>query len=79
MVLRSVKAQLQQRFGCSIAEVDHHDQWQRSRLTIALVTREIGDLQRLLDDTERWLHGQAFETAGLEREIVTIDDVRSLA
>jgi len=29
--LLSVKAQLQRRFGASVAEVDHHELWQRSR------------------------------------------------
>ena len=43
MHLRSVKAQLTNRVACSIAEVDHHDVWQRSRLTLACVAREAGD------------------------------------
>ena len=30
--LLSVKAQLQRRFGASVAEVDHHELWQRARL-----------------------------------------------
>ena len=50
MHLRSIKAQLPNRVGCSIAEVDHHDTWQRSRLTLACVTREAGEAERLLDD-----------------------------
>ena len=33
--LKSVKAQLRERFGASVAEVDFHDLWQRSRLTVA--------------------------------------------
>ena len=37
MHLRSVKQQLANRIGCSIAEVDHHDVWQRARLTLACV------------------------------------------
>ena len=61
MQLRSVKQQLANRLGCSIAEVDHHDVWQRARLTLACVTREAGDASRLLDEAERWLSGQAFE------------------
>ena len=40
MHLRSVKAQLTNRVACSIAEVDHHEVWQRSRLTLACVARE---------------------------------------
>ena len=65
MHLRSVKQQLANRVGCSIAEVDHHDVWQRARLTLACVTREAGDATRLLDEAERWLSGQAFELGSL--------------
>ena len=37
--VKSAKAQLQHRFGASVAEVDHHDLWQRARLTVACVAR----------------------------------------
>jgi len=37
--LLSVKAQLQRRFGASVAEVDHHELWQRARLTLSCVAR----------------------------------------
>ena len=46
--LLSVKAQLQRRFGASVAEVDHHDVWQRSRLTLSCVAREYREAERLL-------------------------------
>ena len=36
-VLHSLKAQLRQRFGASVAEIDGHDTWQRSTLVCALV------------------------------------------
>ena len=36
----SAKAQLQNRFGASVAEVDHHELWQRCGLTAAFVARE---------------------------------------
>ena len=36
-VLHSLKAQLRQRFGASVAEVDGHDTWQRATLVCALV------------------------------------------
>ena len=35
--------------------------WQRSRLTLACVAREAGEVDRLLDTAERWLAGQEFE------------------
>jgi uncharacterized protein YlxP (DUF503 family) len=74
MHLRSVKQQLANRTGCSIAEVDHHDAWQRARLTLACVAREAGEAGRLLDEAERWLSGQAFELALAERELVRLGD-----
>ena len=43
--LLSVKAQLQRRFGASVAEVDHHEVWQRARLTVACVARRHKELQ----------------------------------
>ena len=74
MHLRSVKAQLANRVACSIAEVDHHDVWQRSRLTLACVAREAGEAARLLDEAERWLAGQGFELLAHERDLVCLDD-----
>jgi uncharacterized protein len=72
--VKSVKAQLQQRFGVSVAEVDYHDLWQRARLTVACVARDYGGVEGLLDDAERYLHGQEFECSGVERKVVTMDD-----
>jgi len=71
--LLSVKAQLQRRFGASVAEVDHHDVWQRTRLTLACVARGHKELQELLDGAERYLGGQAFELGQVEREVVTFE------
>ena len=71
--LLSVKAQLQRRFGASVAEVDHHDVWQRSRLTLACVAREHRELQELLDGAQRYLGGQAFELGRVERDVVTFE------
>ena len=72
--LLSVEAQLQRRFGASVAEVDHHEVWQRARLTLACVSRGHKELQELLDGAERYLAGQAFELGPVEREVVTLSD-----
>jgi uncharacterized protein YlxP (DUF503 family) len=74
MAVRSVKQHLVNRLGCSVAEVDHHGVWQRARLTIACVTREAHEADRLLDDAERWLHGNGYEVISAERGMVTLDD-----
>jgi uncharacterized protein YlxP (DUF503 family) len=74
MFLRSVKAQLERRFGASVAEVDHHDLWQRSRITASCVAREHREAERLLDEAERWLRGQEWEVALLDRFLVDPED-----
>src|SRR5438270_7978957 len=71
--LLSVKAQLQNRFGVSVAEVDHHELWQRARLTMSCVTRDYRDAERLLDEAERYLSGQEFELVRAERDVLTVD------
>ena len=41
--VKSAKAQLQNRFGASVAEVEHHDLWQRAGLAMACTaTRSTG-------------------------------------
>jgi uncharacterized protein YlxP (DUF503 family) len=72
--VKSAKAQLQHRFGASVAEVDHHDLWQRARLTVACVARGHTELQQLLDGAERYLGGQEWELVRVERELVSLDD-----
>jgi uncharacterized protein YlxP (DUF503 family) len=53
--LRSLKADLQHRFGAAVAEVDHHDLWQRSLVTTSLVDRRASDLELRLQDVERYV------------------------
>ena len=77
--LRSAKAQLQNRVGASVAEVDHHDVWQRARITAAVVAREHREAERLLDEAERWLRGQEWEVALAERLLVDPQDHRVAA
>ena len=71
--VKSAKAQLQNRFGASVAEVDHHELWQRSRLTMSCVARDHRELEALLADAERFLTGQEYELVRAERDIVALD------
>jgi uncharacterized protein YlxP (DUF503 family) len=71
--VKSAKAQLQNRFGASVAEVDHHELWQRTRLTLSCVAREYREAQKLLDEAERYLGAQEFELVRAERDVVTLD------
>jgi uncharacterized protein len=70
----SAKAQLQNRFGASVAEVDHHDLWQRARLTVACVARDHGEVDKLLEEAVRYLNGQEYELVHAEREVIGPDD-----
>ena len=72
--LRSAKAQLQRRFGASVAETDFHDVWQTAQLVIALAAAEAGALEHLMDGVERFLFSQAYESTLVERSIVASGD-----
>ena len=43
------------RFAVAAAEVDHQDQWQRSRLGVAAVSSTASHLEDILDEVERWV------------------------
>jgi uncharacterized protein YlxP (DUF503 family) len=72
--VNSAKAQLQNRFGASVAEVDHHALWQRTRLTVACVAREHREVEELLEEAVRYLNGQEYELVSAERQVVAPDD-----
>ena len=72
--VQSAKAQLANRFGASVAEVDHHELWQRSALTAAFVAREARDAEEPAARAEDWLAGQEWELVRAERSLVSPDD-----
>lgn len=72
--LQSVKAQLHQRFGAAVAETDHHDLWQRSTLTAALVGRTARDAEQCADRVERWLEGHFPQGVRVERGLVSTSE-----
>ena len=72
--VKSAKAQLENRFGASVAEVDHHDLWQRCGLTAAFVAREARQAEELAARAEAWLAGQEWELLRAERTLVAPGD-----
>ncbi|MGZ8751887.1 MAG: DUF503 domain-containing protein [Acidimicrobiia bacterium] len=46
---------LRHRFKVSVAEVDHHDQWQRATIGVAVVSSSHGHLREVLDSVERFV------------------------
>jgi uncharacterized protein YlxP (DUF503 family) len=71
--LRSAKQRLRN-MGAAVAEVDHHEVWQRSRLTVSVVTREYREAERLLDEAERYLGSQEWELGIVQRQVVDPDE-----
>jgi uncharacterized protein YlxP (DUF503 family) len=70
----SAKAQLQNRFGASVAEVDHHELWQRCGLLAAFVAREERAAAALAEQAEQWLATQDWVLVRAEIALVSPDD-----
>jgi uncharacterized protein YlxP (DUF503 family) len=73
--LSSLKAQLQRRFGAAVAETDHHDRWQRSELTAALVGREARALGDRAAALERYVISMFPDGASVECRMVSREDL----
>jgi uncharacterized protein YlxP (DUF503 family) len=73
--LSALKAQLQRRFGAAVAETDHHDLWQRSELTAALVGREAGALGDRAAALERYVISMFPDGASVECRMVSREDL----
>ena len=73
--LSSLKAQLQRRFGVSVAETDHHDLWQRATLTVALVGRDAGSVRERAASVRRFVESMFPEQAAMESLVVSAQDL----
>jgi uncharacterized protein YlxP (DUF503 family) len=72
--LLSAKAQLQNRFGASVAEVAYHDLWQRAALTVACVARDARGAEELAAGAERWLNAQDWVLVSSVLTLVSPED-----
>ena len=73
-LLHSLKAQLRQRFGASVAEIDGHDKWQRSTLLCALVGD--GEVSDRADGLVRFVESRCPEGCAVERDLLSLRDIR---
>jgi uncharacterized protein YlxP (DUF503 family) len=53
--IRPIVDGLRHRFKVSVAEVDHHDRWQRATIGVALVSSSDGHLREVLESVERFV------------------------
>ncbi len=74
--LSSIKAQLRGRLGVAVAEVDHHDLWQRARLTAALTSGSLATLAAAADNVERWLLARCPDGVSVQRMVVSVEDLQ---
>ncbi len=63
--LRSLEERIRHRFNVSVAEVEHQDLWQRSRLAVVSVNTDHGHLESTL--------GSVAGTAGQARNVLVVD------
>ena len=66
-VVKTLTAALRSRFNVSVAEVDHHDLWQRTAIAVAAVDREQYHARRVMHEVERFMERWA------EVEIIAVD------
>ncbi len=74
--LASIKAQLHGRLGLTVAEVDHHNLWQRARLTAALTGGSLSGLAAAADNVERWLLARCPDGVSVRRTLASVEDLQ---
>jgi uncharacterized protein len=52
-VVKTITASLRQKFNVSVAEVDHHDLWQRTAIAVSAVARDGYHVKRVMHEVER--------------------------
>jgi uncharacterized protein len=67
--LNRVKAHLRDKMGASVAEVAHHDTWQRSTLAVAFAESSPGRCAEAADRVERMLDARFPNGARVERRV----------
>ena len=73
--IRPIIDGLRHRHHVSVAEVDHHDQWQRSAIAVAVVSGSDGHLREVLANIERLVaHAPGVELLDIETAWLDADD-----
>jgi uncharacterized protein YlxP (DUF503 family) len=75
--LQSIKSLLHGRLGAAVAEVDHHDLWQRATLAAALTSGSTAQLDQAADRVERWLEERCPAGVRVERRVASFQDLNT--
>ncbi|MBI4261560.1 MAG: DUF503 domain-containing protein [Actinobacteria bacterium] len=54
-VIKGLTAGIRQKFNVSVAEVDHHDLWQRATIGVAAASREGYHARKVMHEVERYV------------------------
>ncbi len=54
-VVKTLTAGIRAKFNVSVAEVDHHDLWQRTTLAVSAVAQESYHARRVMHEVERFI------------------------
>ena len=54
-VVKGLTAGIRQKFNVSVAEVDHHDLWQRTTVAVSAVSGEVYQVRKILQQVERYV------------------------
>ena len=73
-LVKSLKDQLRQRFGASVAEIEGHDKWQSSTLLCALVGD--GKVTDRADGLIRFVESRVPDGCTFERDLLSLRDIR---
>jgi uncharacterized protein YlxP (DUF503 family) len=57
-VIQSLKHRITSRFNVSVAELDHQDLWQRATLGVAVISADVGIVERILAEVRRLLESE---------------------
>ncbi len=71
-IIQSVANRLRNRFSLSVAEVEHHDLWQRSGIGFAAACKSVAEAELILDAVDKTLdsyHDQC-EVTSITWEII---------
>src|SRR3954454_135552 len=73
--LNRVKAHLRARMGASVAEVAHHDTWQRSTLAVAFAEGSPARCEEAADRVQRMLDSSFPQGVRTERRLASWEDL----
>jgi uncharacterized protein YlxP (DUF503 family) len=74
-VVKTLSAGIRAKFNVSVAEVDHHELWQRTAIGVAAVARESYHARKVMHEVERFIERHpGVETIDAELSLHGEDD-----